>query len=66
MECQTLTEQLAHWAQECPERVWLRDLSEAGETTYSWSEAQEQVLYLYYLPLSLLHFLLVPLRPSSL
>jgi len=44
MECQTLTEQLAHWAQECPERVWLRDLSEAGETTYSWSEAQEQVL----------------------
>ncbi len=44
MECQTLTEQLAHWAQECPERVWLRDLSEAGETTYSWSEAQNQVL----------------------
>ena len=44
MECQTLTEQLAHWAQECPERVWLRDLSEAGETTYSWSEAQDQVL----------------------
>ena len=44
MECQTLTEQLAHWAQECPERVWLRDLSEAGETTYSWSEAQGQVL----------------------
>ncbi|MDB3923511.1 AMP-binding protein [Luminiphilus sp.] len=39
-----MTEQLAHWAQECPERVWLRDLSEAGETTYSWSEAQEQVL----------------------
>ncbi|MDA8659749.1 AMP-binding protein [Luminiphilus sp.] len=44
MECQTLTEQLAHWAQECPERVWLRDLNEAGETTYSWSEAQDQVL----------------------
>ncbi|MDA8826491.1 AMP-binding protein [Luminiphilus sp.] len=44
MECQTLTEQLAQWAQECPERVWLRDLSEAGETTYSWSEAQDQVL----------------------
>ncbi len=44
MECQTLTEQLAHWAQESPERVWLRDLSEAGETTYSWSEAQDQVL----------------------
>ena len=44
MECQTLTEQLAHWAQECPERVWLRDLSEAGETPYSWSEAQNQVL----------------------
>ena len=44
MECQTLTEQLAHWAQECPERVWLRDLSEAGETPYSWSEAQDQVL----------------------
>ncbi len=44
MECQTLTEQLAHWAQECPERVWLRDLSDAGETPYSWSEAQDQVL----------------------
>ena len=44
MECQTLTEQLAHWAQECPERVWLRDLSEAGETPYSWSAAQDQVL----------------------
>jgi long-chain acyl-CoA synthetase len=43
MESQTLTGQLAHWAQECPERVWLRDLNEHGETPYSWGEAQDQV-----------------------
>ena len=43
MESQTLTGQLAHWARECPERVWLRDLNEHGETPYSWSEAQDQV-----------------------
>ena len=44
MESQTLTGQLAHWAQECPDRVWLRDLHGEGETPYSWSEAQDQVL----------------------
>lgn len=43
MENETLTAQLAHWDQECPDQVWLRDLSEAGETTYSWHEAQDQV-----------------------
>ncbi len=43
MESPTLIGQLAHWAEECPDRVWLRDLNEAGETSYSWSEAQDQV-----------------------
>ncbi len=43
MESPTLIGQLAHWAEECPDRVWLRDLNEAGETSYSWTEAQDQV-----------------------
>jgi len=43
MEYQTLPAQLAHWARECPERTWLRDLREEGSEDYSWGEAQRQV-----------------------
>ena len=43
MECNTLTEQLTHWATECPDRIWLRDLSEEGQSTYTWQQAKEQV-----------------------
>ena len=39
----TLTGQLAHWAETCPERTWLRDLREDGSDDYSWGEAWEQV-----------------------
>ena len=35
-------------------------------TAHQIVEAQEQVLFLYYIPPSLNHFLLVPLPPSSL
>ncbi|MEQ8263702.1 AMP-binding protein [Pseudohaliea sp.] len=43
MDYQTLPAQLAHWARECPERTWLRDLREEGSEDYSWGEAQRQV-----------------------
>lgn len=43
MACTTLTEQLAHWAQTCPDKVWLRDLAEEGQTTYTWLQAQTQI-----------------------
>ncbi|KGE04150.1 AMP-binding protein [Pseudohaliea rubra] len=43
MEYHTLPAQLAHWASECPERIWLRDLREEGSEDVSWAEAQCQV-----------------------
>ena len=43
VECTTLTEQLAHWAHTCPDKVWLRDLAAEGQTTYTWSQAQTQI-----------------------
>lgn len=44
MDNDTLTGQLAHWAQKCPDRVWLRDLREEDSEDYSWGEANAQVL----------------------
>ncbi len=43
MDCNTLTELLAHWAQERPDRIWLRDLHEGGQTNYTWQQAKDQV-----------------------
>ena len=43
MEHETLPAQLAHWARECPDRIWLRDLREEGSDDYSWGEAERQV-----------------------
>ena len=43
MDCNTLTEQLAHWAQDRPNQIWLRDLYEGGQSTYTWQQAKDQV-----------------------
>ena len=43
MDCTTLTEQLAHWAQECPDKIWLRDLHEDGQSTFTWQQAKSEV-----------------------
>ncbi len=39
----TLPELVAQWAEQEPERVWLRDLHEEGSHDYSWAQAQQQI-----------------------
>lgn len=39
----TLTELVAHWATECPEKIWLKDLKEEGYDDYSWGESYHQI-----------------------
>lgn len=39
----TLPQLVAHWATECPEKIWLRDLKEEGSDDYSWAECHRQI-----------------------
>ena len=40
---QTVIDYLDQWADECADRVWLRDLSKESSEEYSWGEVREQV-----------------------
>jgi long-chain acyl-CoA synthetase len=39
----TLPELVAHRAQQSPEKIWLRDLTEEGSEDYSWERAHQQI-----------------------
>ena len=39
----TLIDYLDHWAQECPDRIWLRETLGENHRDWSWAEAQRQV-----------------------
>jgi long-chain acyl-CoA synthetase len=39
----TIPALVAHWAAECPDRIWLRDLQGEGSVDYTWREAHEQI-----------------------
>ena len=43
MTLNTLPELLAHWAQQSPDKPWLRDLREGDSDDYSWRQAHEQI-----------------------
>ena len=43
MKPDTLPELVAQWAEQEPERIWLRDLHEEGSDDYSWAQAQQQI-----------------------
>ncbi|MEK9656003.1 MAG: AMP-binding protein, partial [Halieaceae bacterium] len=43
MECNTLTEQARHWASTQPEKIWMRDLHEAGADEYTWGETVAEI-----------------------
>jgi len=43
MDIQTLPAIAQHWAQTCPDRVWLKDLKEEGSDDYTWAEGWEQI-----------------------
>jgi long-chain acyl-CoA synthetase len=43
MTLDTLPSLLAHWAEQCPDRIWLRDLGEDGSDDYSWAQCQAQI-----------------------
>ena len=43
MEIQTLPAIARHWAETCPDRVWLKDLKEEGSDDYTWAESWEQI-----------------------
>jgi long-chain acyl-CoA synthetase len=43
MTLDTLPSLLAHWAEQCPDKIWLRDLGEDGSDDYSWSQCQAQI-----------------------
>lgn len=43
MNLDTLPALVNHWAEECPDQVWLRDLNEAGSTDYTWKDASQRI-----------------------
>jgi long-chain acyl-CoA synthetase len=43
MDIQTLPAIAKHWAETCPDRVWLKDLKEEGSDDYTWAESWEQI-----------------------
>lgn len=43
MTSNTLPELIAHWAQQTPDKIWLRDLHEEGSEDYSWKQTYEQI-----------------------
>ena len=43
MTSNTLPELIAQWAQQTPDKIWLRDLHEEGSKDYSWSQAHDQM-----------------------
>jgi len=43
MTANTISQLVAHWAAECPEKIWLRDLKSEGSDEYSWAESYQQI-----------------------
>ena len=43
MDIATLPGIAQHWAQTCPDRVWLKELKEEGSDDYTWGESWEQI-----------------------
>lgn len=43
MEIRTLPSIVKHWAETCPDRIWLKDLQEEGSDDYSWAESWAQI-----------------------
>jgi len=43
MTANTIPGLVAHWARECPEKIWLKDLKEEGSEDYTWGEAHAQI-----------------------
>ena len=43
MSDDTIPSLVSHWAETCPDRVWLRDLREQGSDDYTWAEANAQI-----------------------
>lgn len=43
MTSNTLPGLLTHWATECPDRVWLKDLGEQGSTDWTWAQADQEI-----------------------
>ena len=43
MDQSTLPALVAHWAETCPDKVWMRDLKEEGSEDYTWAEANAEI-----------------------
>ncbi len=43
MDQSTLPALVAHWADTCPDKVWMRDLREEGSEDYTWAESNAQI-----------------------
>ena len=43
MNFDTLPEFLDHWASQCGDKIWLRDLQAEGSTDYTWAAARSEV-----------------------
>lgn len=39
----TIPALVAHWAKQCPDTIWLKDLHEDGSTDWSWGEADREI-----------------------
>ncbi len=44
MSLDTLPSNLDHWADTCPDKVWLRELTEDGSNDWTWAQARDQVM----------------------
>ena len=43
MASNTIPAMVAHWAERCPDRVWLKDLSAEGSTEWTWAQANREI-----------------------
>lgn len=43
MALNTIPALVAHWAAECPDRVWLKDLSDEGASEWTWAQAEREI-----------------------
>jgi long-chain acyl-CoA synthetase len=44
MALDTIPELLNHWADTCPDKVWMRALEEEGSTDWTWSRARDDAM----------------------
>jgi len=43
MTANTIPALVAHWTEQCPDKIWLKDLREDGSQDYSWAESHAQI-----------------------